>query len=176
MAVSGIPEACENHAKWIAKLSLDMMDMAKSVQMGSELLVSWSAKQAMPTRRVYKYVRNCKIAMRIWSEMPSPISILLYYIYCHSLDCVVSSHSHIKYCQFATRARLCIRFYRHSKSQLAFIRAKLSPVLLVIVCRVIVSLGIRWIWPVALKQRAQPAASMSAKRHSSEYAKSSTSK
>lgn len=40
MAVSGLPEACENHAKWIAKLSLDMMDMAKSVQMGFESLVS----------------------------------------------------------------------------------------------------------------------------------------
>lgn len=42
MAVSGLPEALPdgNHAKWIAKLSLDMMDMAKSVQMGSESLVS----------------------------------------------------------------------------------------------------------------------------------------
>ncbi|XP_031631652.1 guanylate cyclase soluble subunit beta-1 isoform X2 [Contarinia nasturtii] len=36
MAVSGLPEACENHAKWIAKLALDMMDMAKYVQMGAE--------------------------------------------------------------------------------------------------------------------------------------------
>lgn len=40
MAVSGIPEACENHAKWIAKLALDMMDMAKYVQMGTEPVVS----------------------------------------------------------------------------------------------------------------------------------------
>lgn len=40
MAVSGLPEACENHAKWIAKLSLDMMDMAKYVQMGTEPVVS----------------------------------------------------------------------------------------------------------------------------------------
>lgn len=39
MAVSGLPEACENHAKWIAKLSLDMMDMAKNVKMGSEPVV-----------------------------------------------------------------------------------------------------------------------------------------
>lgn len=40
MAVSGLPEACENHAKWIAKLALDMMDMAKCVQMGAEPVVS----------------------------------------------------------------------------------------------------------------------------------------
>lgn len=40
MAVSGLPEACENHAKWIAKLALDMMDMAKCVQMGTEPVVS----------------------------------------------------------------------------------------------------------------------------------------
>lgn len=40
MAVSGLPEACENHAKWIAKLALDMMDMAKYVQMGTEPVVS----------------------------------------------------------------------------------------------------------------------------------------
>lgn len=40
MAVSGLPEACENHAKWIAKLALDMMDMAKCVQMGVEPVVS----------------------------------------------------------------------------------------------------------------------------------------
>lgn len=39
MAVSGLPESCENHAKWIAKLALDMMDMAKYVQMGAEPVV-----------------------------------------------------------------------------------------------------------------------------------------
>lgn len=40
MAVSGLPETCENHAKWIAKLALDMLDMAKCVQMGTEPVVS----------------------------------------------------------------------------------------------------------------------------------------
>lgn len=39
MAVSGLPESCENHAKWISKLALDMMDMAKNVKMGSEPVV-----------------------------------------------------------------------------------------------------------------------------------------
>lgn len=39
MAVSGLPEACESHPKWIAKLALDMMDMAKCVQMGAEPVV-----------------------------------------------------------------------------------------------------------------------------------------
>lgn len=45
MAVSGLPEACENHAKWIAKLALDMMDMAKYVQMGAEPVVSLTEQQ-----------------------------------------------------------------------------------------------------------------------------------
>lgn len=40
MAVSGLPDSCENHARCIAKLALDMMDMAKNVNMGSEPLVS----------------------------------------------------------------------------------------------------------------------------------------
>uniref|UniRef100_A0A1I8M4H5 Guanylate cyclase soluble subunit beta-1 n=2 Tax=Musca domestica TaxID=7370 RepID=A0A1I8M4H5_MUSDO len=35
MAVSGLPDHCENHAKCIARLALDMMDMAKNVKMGS---------------------------------------------------------------------------------------------------------------------------------------------
>ncbi|XP_065365039.1 guanylate cyclase soluble subunit beta-1 [Calliphora vicina] len=34
MAVSGLPDHCENHAKCIARLALDMMDMAKNVKMG----------------------------------------------------------------------------------------------------------------------------------------------
>lgn len=45
MAVSGLPEACENHAKWIAKLALDMLDMAKYVQMGAEPVVSQTQTQ-----------------------------------------------------------------------------------------------------------------------------------
>ena len=43
MAVSGLPDACENHAKCIAKLALDIMDMAKNVKMNGEPVVStWS--------------------------------------------------------------------------------------------------------------------------------------
>lgn len=34
MAVSGLPDPCEDHAKCIARLALDMMDMAKNVNMG----------------------------------------------------------------------------------------------------------------------------------------------
>lgn len=40
MAVSGLPDACENHAKCIAKLALDIMDMAKNVKMNGEPVVS----------------------------------------------------------------------------------------------------------------------------------------
>ncbi|GAB0092356.1 Guanylate cyclase [Sergentomyia squamirostris] len=35
MAVSGLPDPCENHAKCISNLALDMMDQAKEVMMGS---------------------------------------------------------------------------------------------------------------------------------------------
>ena len=40
MAVSGLPDHCEDHAKCIARLALDMMDMAKNVKMGSNPMVS----------------------------------------------------------------------------------------------------------------------------------------
>lgn len=46
MAVSGLPETCNNHAKWIAKLALDMMDMARNVAMGSKPLVSTDTKKS----------------------------------------------------------------------------------------------------------------------------------
>ncbi|XP_065721270.2 guanylate cyclase soluble subunit beta-1 [Drosophila suzukii] len=35
MAVSGLPDHCEDHAKCMARVALDMMDMAKNVKMGS---------------------------------------------------------------------------------------------------------------------------------------------
>lgn len=40
MAVSGLPELCENHAKCIARLALDMIIMAQNVKMGNEPVVS----------------------------------------------------------------------------------------------------------------------------------------
>lgn len=40
MAVSGLPDKCEDHAKCIARVALDMMDMAKNVKMGSNPIVS----------------------------------------------------------------------------------------------------------------------------------------
>lgn len=40
MAVSGLPEVCDNHAKCIARLALDMMDMCKNVNMGPKPVVS----------------------------------------------------------------------------------------------------------------------------------------
>lgn len=42
MAVSGIPDLCDNHAKCIARLALDMMDMCKNVNMGPNPVVSIS--------------------------------------------------------------------------------------------------------------------------------------
>ncbi|XP_030369642.1 guanylate cyclase soluble subunit beta-1 [Scaptodrosophila lebanonensis] len=35
MAVSGLPDLCEDHAKCMARVALDMMDMAKNVKMGT---------------------------------------------------------------------------------------------------------------------------------------------
>lgn len=40
MAVSGLPNVCDNHAVSIAKLALDMIDKADSVMMGDRPIVS----------------------------------------------------------------------------------------------------------------------------------------
>lgn len=40
MAVSGLPDPCENHAQCIARLSLDMLEMAGNVKMGPNPVVS----------------------------------------------------------------------------------------------------------------------------------------
>jgi guanylate cyclase soluble subunit beta len=40
MAVSGLPDVCENHAVSIARLALDMIDKADSVKMGDKPIVS----------------------------------------------------------------------------------------------------------------------------------------
>jgi hypothetical protein len=39
MSVSGLPDLCEDHAKNIARLALDMLDMAKRVEMGGKPVV-----------------------------------------------------------------------------------------------------------------------------------------
>lgn len=39
LVVSGLPELCENHAKCIARLALDMITMAQNVEMGEKPLV-----------------------------------------------------------------------------------------------------------------------------------------
>lgn len=40
MTVSGLPETCDNHAKCIARLALDLMDVAQNIMMGSAPVVS----------------------------------------------------------------------------------------------------------------------------------------
>lgn len=50
MAVSGLPDLCEDHAKNIARLALDMLEMAKNVKMGDHQMVK---KNLM--FRVYKF-------------------------------------------------------------------------------------------------------------------------
>lgn len=41
MAVSGLPDECENHAVCIARLALDMIEMADNVKMGNDPIVSF---------------------------------------------------------------------------------------------------------------------------------------
>ena len=40
MAVSGLPDECDNHAVCIARLALDMIEMAENVMMGNSPVVS----------------------------------------------------------------------------------------------------------------------------------------
>jgi hypothetical protein len=40
MAVSGLPEPCQTHARCIARLALDMMDRGREVQVDGEPVVS----------------------------------------------------------------------------------------------------------------------------------------
>lgn len=40
MAVSGLPEPCQTHARCIARLALDMMDLGREVQVDGEQVVS----------------------------------------------------------------------------------------------------------------------------------------
>ena len=42
MAVSGLPEACNDHAKCIAKLALDLMDAAKELRNPNNHLIEVS--------------------------------------------------------------------------------------------------------------------------------------
>ncbi|KAJ8028016.1 Guanylate cyclase soluble subunit beta-1 [Holothuria leucospilota] len=39
MAVSGLPEICASHARWIAKMALDMKDVSRGIIMGDEPIV-----------------------------------------------------------------------------------------------------------------------------------------
>lgn len=41
MAVSGLPDECDNHAVCIARLALDMIEMADNVKMGNHPIVSF---------------------------------------------------------------------------------------------------------------------------------------
>ena len=44
MAVSGLPEPCQTHARCIARLALDMMDLGREVQVDGEPVVSGRLK------------------------------------------------------------------------------------------------------------------------------------
>lgn len=48
MAVSGLPDECENHAACIARLALDMIEMADNVKMGNQPIVSLNHALMLP--------------------------------------------------------------------------------------------------------------------------------
>lgn len=58
MTVSGLPETCDNHAKCIARLALDMMDTANNVMMGSEPVVRKFSPQCEALARLYRLNSN----------------------------------------------------------------------------------------------------------------------
>jgi guanylate cyclase soluble subunit beta len=41
MAVSGLPEPCQTHARCIARLALDMMDLGRDVEVDGEPVVKF---------------------------------------------------------------------------------------------------------------------------------------
>jgi class 3 adenylate cyclase len=46
MAVSGLPEPCQTHARCIARLALDMMDRGREVEVDGEPVVSGRPKSS----------------------------------------------------------------------------------------------------------------------------------
>lgn len=57
MAVSGLPDECENHAACIGRLALDMIEMADNVKMGNEPIVSTFARDFWaPLHRVFNLI------------------------------------------------------------------------------------------------------------------------
>ena len=47
MAVSGLPEPCQTHARCIARLALDMMDLVREVQVDGQPVVSGKPKSSL---------------------------------------------------------------------------------------------------------------------------------
>lgn len=54
MAVSGLPEPCTTHARDIARLALDMMDLAKEVIVDGEPVVGTTKKNFIQTYSYFK--------------------------------------------------------------------------------------------------------------------------
>lgn len=69
MAVSGLPEKCNDHAKCIARLALDMMDKAQEVKMGPEPVVSNSVPyfRIIFPKLFYSLISTQKITIGIHS-------------------------------------------------------------------------------------------------------------
>jgi hypothetical protein len=56
MAVSGLPDANESHARWIAKLSLEMMEIAHQLKAeGEPVKVSTSTEDAPLSTRSLRF-------------------------------------------------------------------------------------------------------------------------
>lgn len=58
MAVSGLPEPCTSHAKDMARLALDMMDMVKQVLVDGEPVVKFYAALCKLITQLIVYFRE----------------------------------------------------------------------------------------------------------------------
>lgn len=63
MAVSGLPEPCTEHARCIARLSLDMMDISNHLKdpYGNKIVVSAEHELVIEDRSQYVLLSDCTV-------------------------------------------------------------------------------------------------------------------
>lgn len=84
MAVSGLPEPCSTHARNIARLALDMMDLGKSVLLDGKPVVTFFKKTPINFSNIYLEDHNWNTLWRSrnWSNRPQNASVLSFWQHC----------------------------------------------------------------------------------------------